>query len=463
MDVLCFDIGSGGARAARFDERLVTAGVSEAAWSLHRDAAGGATLSADEIAGAVEQLARRLGGGGPPAAVCIGCFMHSFLVMSSCCAPLGPVYTWLDSTSTEGVENLRRQFGPRFHAETGCHYHPMFPVFKLAANPPGRGNRVASPKAYLVQELSGSYTDDIGMASASGLLDLGSGRWHPELLRVAGLEVGDLPALSSPYDMVGSVSSDASTRWGVPAGTPLVSGSGDGFLANVGSGCTGPERLAVTLGTSGVVRQMVAAVTPDAQAGTFCYRATPDALLLGCAGSNGGNALDWARTMFGPAGPGAEDLPVFLPWLNGERSLEWNPDLRASFHGLNSRHTAAGLSRAVAEGVIFNLAQYAEVIQRQSGVTARQAVLSGSGFADPQLAPILAALMPAEVLLPAAAGLATLRGAAVYAWRALGHDAGPALERLLQEAERVGFKPEAALRGRFEKFKALRALCKGAG
>ena len=86
--------------------------------------------------------------------------------------PLTPVFTWLDTTAPEGIEAVRRKLGARFHERTGCHYHPMFPVFKLAARPPGRGNRVGSPKAWLAWELTGSFVDDFGMASASGLLDV---------------------------------------------------------------------------------------------------------------------------------------------------------------------------------------------------------------------------------------------------------------------------------------------------
>jgi gluconokinase len=455
MDVLCFDIGSGGIRAARFDETLEPSGLAEVAWSLHRDAHGRATLSADDITSGIEQLARQ-SHDSPLAAVSIGCFMHSFLVLSSCCAPLTPVHTWLDTTSAEGLDVIRRRIGEPFHRQTGCQYHPMFPVFKLAANTAGRGNRVASPKALLAQEFTGTLADDFGMASASGLLDLHSGKWHSEILDAVGLEPADLPQLSNPYATVRTVTEAGNAKFGIPAGTPLVNGSGDGFLANVGSGCVTPRRMAVTLGTSGVARQMVPAPALDPNAGTFCYRATSEAFLLGCASSNGGNVLDWARNVFGPVGPSNSDIPLFLPWLYGERSIEWNPNLRASWDGVTSQHTSIELSRSVAEGVIFNLAQYVEVIQQQSGVRAEQIVLSGNGFQDSSLASILAALVPAEVLLPTTSGLATLRGAAVYAWRALGHDALPAIERLLDSAKRVVPDADKRLAERFEKFKRLR-------
>jgi gluconokinase len=455
MEVLCFDISTGGITAARFDEQLNVSATRESSWDLHRDAQGRATLSADDIESAIRALATELHRDTPPAVVSIACFMHSFLVLSSCCAPLTPVFTWLDTTAPEGIAAVKGRLGGEFHARTGCHYHPMFPVFKLAAHPPGRGNRVGSPKAWLGWELTGAFVEDFGMAAASGLLNARAGKWEEELLEVAGVESADLPAIVEPHAIVGEIREGM----GIQRGTPLVAGSGDGFLANVGSACTTPKRMAVTLGTSGVARQMVPSPSLNAAAGTFCYRASSEAFLLGCASSNGGNVLDWARNTFGPIAEKVEpgqDLPIFLPWMNGERSLEWNPDLTASWHGRTPAHTSAELSRAAAEGVLFNLAQYVEVIERESGVRADEIVLSGNGFLAPHLATLLATLLGRELLHPSAAGLATLRGAAVCAWRALGHDALPALEGMIEKAAVVKPKRDEELVRRFETFKRLR-------
>lgn len=459
MDVLCFDIGSSGVRGARFNERLEISSTHDAPWNLHRDAEGRATLSVYDIECAVSEVAHALSGPAPPAAVSIGSFMHSFLVMSSCCAALTPVFTWLDTTAPEGIEVVRRKLGAGFHERTGCHYHAMFPVFKLAANPPGRGNRVGSPKTWLAWELTGSFIEDCGMASASGLLNVRAGEWDPQLAKIAGIEIEDLPEVVNPDVIVGGVHESGSSRFGIFPGTKLVAGSGDGFLANVGSACTTPRRIAVTLGTSGVARQMLPQPSLNPDAGTFCYRATSDAFLLGCASSNGGNVLDWARQTFGPMAsdvPRGVEFPIFLPFMNGERSLEWNSNLKESWHGRRDTHTPAELSRAVAEGVLFNIAQYVEVIERESGIAADEIVLSGNAFQDSLLASLLASLLGRELLQPESAGLATLRGAAIYAWRSMGHDARPALEQDIANATRVRSVQDSALVERFSRFKELR-------
>jgi xylulokinase len=51
----------------------------------------------------------------------------------------------------------------------------------------------------------------------------------------------------------------------------------------------------------------------------------------------------------------AQDGLYFLPYLLGERSPYWNPAARAVFAGLGRHHGPAHLTRAVLEGIAFNL------------------------------------------------------------------------------------------------------------
>ena len=51
MDVLCFDLGSGGVRGARFDEHLRVGALHDVQWNLHRDAQGRATLVVLDLGG----------------------------------------------------------------------------------------------------------------------------------------------------------------------------------------------------------------------------------------------------------------------------------------------------------------------------------------------------------------------------------------------------------------------------
>src|SRR5262249_39491760 len=158
-------------------------------------------------------------------------------------------------------------------------------------------------------------------------------------------------------------------------------GTGDGFAAHIGSGCERSDSISVTLGTSAVVRQTMSRPVLEPGAGTFCYLADEHEYLLGCAGSNGGNVLNWGRTVLGESRQAevGSDLPVFIPLLHGERSPEWDAGLTGSWYGLTARHTAADLSRSILEGVIFNFGYFLDIVQQASGVRATRLVLSGNG------------------------------------------------------------------------------------
>jgi gluconokinase len=242
------------------------------------------------------------------------------------------------------------------------------------------------------------------------------------------LDETQFPRVNAPTHIVGQLTPVAATEYGLSASVPVIVGSGDGFLANVGSDCEVPNRIAVTLGTSAVVRQTVNRAITDVSAGTFCYRADASRFLFGCAGSNGGNVLDWGRRIFGKLEiENSTDPPIFIPLLHGERSPDWDPHRTGSWHGLTARHTASDLSRSVLEGVIFNLAHFIDIVQTASAETATDLVLSGNGFLHPSAAPMLAAVAGVNTWTPRAPGLASLRGAGICALRALGQTA-PVLE-----------------------------------
>jgi gluconokinase len=396
---------------------------------LETDERGAATLSVETIAKSFKNVVRALMAENSDLdGICIGTFLHSCVLLDDAGQPLTPLFTWLDSRGDAGLQHIRSRLGDRFHKITGCRYHPMFPVFKLAAmrlSDSGllrKAKRVVSLKSLLLHWLTGTWVEDDGLASASGLFNITKREWDAELLNILDLDRGQLPPIRSRNTIAGEVTSTAGAEFGLPVGMPVVVGSGDGFLANIGSECEVSAKIAVTLGTSAVVRQTLPGAVLDSDAGTFCYRADESAFLLGCAGSNGGNVLDWGREVLGKPEEleASGSLPIFIPLLHGERSPNWDPHLTGSWHGLTARHTAADLSRSILEGVIFNLAHFIEIVQRTSGETATELVLSGNGFLHPSAAPILAAVTAISTWIPNQAGLASLRGAGICGLRALG-------------------------------------------
>ena len=457
MSFVCFDISSGGISTALFDSTLDAVQMAEGHWTPAPALAFRTIV--DQFKQNIAQL--NLGNAREPIdAICIGSFMHNIVLLDGSDVPLTPVSTWLDSTGENGVEYVRSRIGDNFHARTGCRYHPMFPVFKLAAlhlndrNLFAKVARAVSVKSFLIHALTGSWVEDHGMASASGMYNILDDRWDAELVRLAGLTEKHLPVVQGRTEIIGRVTSIAASEFGLPVNAVVINGSGDGFLANIGSECETPEKIAVTLGTSAVARQTVPRAVLNSASGTFCYEAAEDAYLLGCAGNNGGNVLDWGRSILGTLKDAAlsSNPPIFVPLLYGERSPEWNPKLTGSWHELTGRHTATDLSRSILEGVIFNMAYFVDIVQSTSGEKPSDIVLSGNGFLHPLGAPTLAAVVDAAVWMPSQPGLASLRGAGICALRALKMSIPPL------KAEMVAPLEDSRVHDRYRRYRQLRVI-----
>ena len=204
----------------------------------------------------------------------------------------------------------------------------MFPAFKIAmlriSNPQmfARAKRVISIKSLLLNWLTGSWVEDYGNASASGLANVNSGDWEPEVLTAVGLDRSHLPSIAGPTEVVGTVTAAAASQFGLTVGIKVVAGTVGDFSTIVGSGREAPSKIAVTLDDSAVARQAVTHYAGGDSSETHCYRADENTFILGSASLNGGRVLDWGRQVLGEANPddASEDTPIFIPLLHGERS-----------------------------------------------------------------------------------------------------------------------------------------------
>jgi gluconokinase len=230
------------------------------------------------------------------------------------------------------------------------------------------------------------------------MFELATRRWDVEALRLAGVRVGQLPEVVPSTQVLTSLTADAAGRLGLPAGTPVVVGAGDGPLANLGCGAVRPGVAACSIGTSGALRVMVARPAVDPGGGLFCYALTDDRWVVGGAINNGGVVLRWAGDALAPdLGPDAEerltDLAarapagsgglLMLPYLLGERAPHWSALPRGAYVGLTRAHRREHLVRAALEGVCLQLALVLRTL-RETGIEVEQVRATG-GFARSSL------------------------------------------------------------------------------
>ncbi|WP_407542837.1 FGGY family carbohydrate kinase (plasmid) [Deinococcus radiomollis] len=296
---------------------------------------------------------------------------------------LAPALTWADTRPSATLNSLHTVLdATESYARTGCPlqtpYHPARLWWLRQTQPElfARAARFVSLTDLLLHRLTGEWATSVGLASTTGLWNLHTAAWDEQIVRALGVSEAQLPAVLDAREVVGTVQA------GPLAGTPVLAGSSDGALANLGTGALVGETV-VTVGTSGAVRTLwkmprLDQHAPGAPARTWSYRLDLNTHLSGGAINNGGLLLDWVRRVwyseldahegFASLLADAEKVPAgadgltLLPYLTGERSPYWRNDLSATLHGLNLTHGRAQMARAALEAVAFSLAQVWELM-----------------------------------------------------------------------------------------------------
>lgn len=102
---------------------------------------------------------------------------------------------------------------------------------------------------WLAYMLSGELAVDPSNAGTTGMLDLASRSWRPELLDMAGLRADILSPVRETGTLLGQLTKEAAAACGLSCGTPIVMGGGDVQLGCLGLGIVRPAQTAVLGGT----------------------------------------------------------------------------------------------------------------------------------------------------------------------------------------------------------------------
>ena len=220
----------------------------------------------------------------------------------------------------------------------------------------------------------------------------------------------------------GDVVGVAGARWRAIAGTPLVTGAQDAYLAVWAAGVDVPGRALDPGGrTGGLAVGVPAGVRVDGL-WTLASAARGVDVVGGPVNAHGA-ALEWLSGLVGrpvaallelaeSAPPGSGGV-LMLPYLNGERAPRWNSMLRGEIVGFNTRTGVAELARAVLEGAAYGLGHIAALL-RSSNVPIETLVCAGSPARSRVWCEIKAAVLEVPVAVPLGADLAAY-GAALAA------------------------------------------------
>lgn len=440
--VVAIDVGSSSVRATLFDAlgRSVDGHSVQKKYELHTAADG---TSQDDpykalkrVMSCIDSLLKKMGSQTKNiGAVGIDTFVSNIIGLDKHNRPVTPLITYADTRNNADSEQLRRNLDEReAHERTGCLLRTSYWPARLAWFRRTEPELWASVKRwvtigeYLELELFGEWRVGYSVASWSGLLDRTTLRWDEPLLEHLDVSPDAFAPLVNAAEGLGRLREKYASRWPSLKNVPWYPAFGDGAVANVGSGCIGPKRIALTVGTTGAIRVALPAVE-QVPAGLWCYRIDKELNLLGGATTEGGNVFAWLRSTLRLGSPEQIEAGIaalkpdshgltVLPFFAGERSPGWAGDVRATLSGFSFATRPTEIVRACLEQIACRFA----LIHQRLELPEQEHTMIASGSAllsSPTWMQIMADALGCTVVA-SAEHEATSRGAALMALNALG-------------------------------------------
>ena len=193
------------------------------------------------------------------------------------------------------------------------------------------------------------------------------GGWNAEACAERGVTVDRMPRIEAPGVAAGRLRD---------TGAVLAVGAIDALCEQMVAGADDDGDVLVLCGTTLIVW----VTSPEAREvpGLWTIPHITGKNQIGGASNAGGLFLGWVDRVLGPGDPAAADprrVPVWSPYLRGERTPFHDPDRRGILDGLDLTHDPAALRRAAYEASGFVVRQLIEL----SGANASRIVAAGGG------------------------------------------------------------------------------------
>ncbi|MCC6263223.1 MAG: glycerol kinase GlpK [Bryobacterales bacterium] len=304
---------------------------------------------------------------------------------------------------------------------------------------------------WLISKLTGGrvHVTDETNASRTMLMNLASGEWDDDLLRVLNVPRAMLPRIAKSSEVVGVTDGDL-----LGAEIPIAGIAGDQQAALTGQACFKPGMGKNTYGTGCFCLLHTGGKPVRSKNRLISTRA---AALLGekefaIEGSVfiAGAAVQWLRDSLKliPDAPSsqaiAESVPdsagvYFVPAFVGLGAPHWDSEARGVISGLTRGATAAHIVRATLEAIAFQSRELVDAQQADAGTPITEMRVDGGAAQNDFLMQFQADILGCKIVRPAdtettALGAAYLAGLAVNYWESTDQIAG------FWKAERI-FEP----------------------
>ncbi|RVX41538.1 glycerol kinase [Nonomuraea polychroma] len=284
--------------------------------------------------------------------------------------PLGPLLSWQDQRTAARCHELAATGAAELvRAVTGMPLDPMFSALKArwlldAYDPDRRRSRagqlcLGTVDSWLLSRFGGEHVIEVGNASRTQLLDIGTRQWDSRLLELFGVPLEVLPRVVPSCGAFPAVRDLAP----LPDGVPVLAVMGDshaamfahaGWRPGVVKATYGTGSSVMAIGDGGRTTGLCRSIAWDIDAPMMCVEGNIRAT---------GRTIAWLSELLGvPAEillAEAEDADPggvhFVPAFGGLGAPWWDPDATPVVTGLTLGTRRAELVAAALEAVAFQI------------------------------------------------------------------------------------------------------------
>jgi len=307
--------------------------------------------------------------------------------------PLYPMITWLDSRAEEIVqqwraegleEQVRRSSGWRL--QSGLSLPGIAWLKKFRPDVFNAAERFLGAHDFLLGRLTGEFTVDLSGGTEMQLLDISSGQWSKTLCALVGITPAQLSHLIPAGQVIAPITAEVSRLTGLSPETLVVSGGHDQTCAALAMGLINPGQLMLATGTAWVITGVAASPAIEAIPAQMDlnFHIAPNRWTVSQLLGGFGASVEWwlqqnlqalapqtalsraelyaqLERLLAQSQPGSNKLLFLAP----EGGAQLSDGRQAGgFIGLQLAHTRADMSRAILEGIAFEVRWALEMMRR---------------------------------------------------------------------------------------------------
>ncbi len=353
--------------------------------------------------------------------------------------PLKNAISWLDNRSAEECDLLKENFDTdKCYKITGqpdiITTWPITKILWIKRHEEKifeRAYKILLLKDFIVYKLTGKFMSDYTIYNFSYYFNIIKKEYWKEILDFVGVRLSQLPELVEPGEMIGNIRSELIKEFNFNSDIALNIGALDQMAGMIGVGNINEGIVSETTGTVVAICTLLEKPVFTGLKIPCHYNAIKDTYILLPVCESGGVSLEWFKNNFFrgvdygfidervykvPEGSGGL---IFLPYIVGVNSPEYNPNAKGVFYGIGINHTRDHFARAVMEGIAFLIKKNIDYIEDNLNFKIKEVISLGGGSKSSVWNQIKADILDKEIKITNSSEAASL-GAAMIAAVKLG-------------------------------------------